>query len=326
MPLTKIDVTVTPAWDLRHLNMTTVDRPKFQAFFSYTHHDADADPLLVEHFTDKLERLVGRKLVNATFEIWRDAARIRISQEFLDVLKKAISSSDILIIMLTPKWLESDYCRFEYEEFVNSQRIAGRSPRIVSLLAGEISQRAHHLNPEQRKIYDDLCARKYAPFTSQITAEGRDALLEEVARDIDIIIEELRTPREVRMSESLITEIKTESESLTHRHGYKVVSFKAKNLITSSERAHRIKIEGWFDWKSEGIRTEITIDTTKVFSQSLAWDVSIDRTTVVGEIEYRLEIKAFIFGQAKIYVGDELVVAFGNQDLLPPWLQRLIRR
>jgi len=89
----------------------------FTAFFSYAHHDADTDPQLVEAFTVALEKRVNAKLTNARFMIWRDEEGLRTGDQWAHKLEEAVRSSDILIVLLTPRWIDSDFCRKEYLVF-----------------------------------------------------------------------------------------------------------------------------------------------------------------------------------------------------------------
>jgi hypothetical protein len=78
-------------------------RPIFKGFFSYTHRDAEVDPHIVDAFSSELERRVDAKLVNASFEIWRDKNKIQTGDYWDQKIEGAIDASHIFIVVLTPK-------------------------------------------------------------------------------------------------------------------------------------------------------------------------------------------------------------------------------
>lgn len=89
----------------------------FQGFFSYAHHDAETDPKLIEALNVELERRVTARLVNEKFVIWRDIDKLRTGTIWNPAIEDAVRASDVLIVLLTPRWITSDYCRREYAIF-----------------------------------------------------------------------------------------------------------------------------------------------------------------------------------------------------------------
>ncbi len=89
----------------------------FQVFFSYAHADAELDPGLFEAFSTELEKRASALLANAEIHIWRDTQRIRTGHKWDARIEEALRKSHLLIVMLSPKWLQSSYCRKEYRTF-----------------------------------------------------------------------------------------------------------------------------------------------------------------------------------------------------------------
>src|SRR6266508_2463978 len=85
-----------------------------KAFLSYARQDAVADPRFVESLTSELEQRVNVRLPNSRFEIWRDTKRIRTGEWWSAQIEAALRESDILIVLLTPKWIGSTYCVKEF--------------------------------------------------------------------------------------------------------------------------------------------------------------------------------------------------------------------
>jgi hypothetical protein len=173
---------------------------RFQGFFSYAHLDAEIDPKLVAALTTRLEKRVTRKLINARFAIWRDGANLRTGVRRDERIGDAVRASQVFIVLMTPKWFESSYCRKEYRIFVQVEQELGRgtgvNEYVVPLLAHTIEEQIRHLKQEQRQTYDDLNSRQYkkviaADFLA-LTEGQQEAVIDEIADDIEGMIERLR--------------------------------------------------------------------------------------------------------------------------------------
>jgi hypothetical protein len=117
----------------------------YRGVFSYAHHDAETDPGLVKAFTETLEHRVNSKLANARFEIWRDEEGLRTGDKWNEKIETELRACDVLLVLLTPRWIESEYCRKEYTLFeqIESEHIGetlyqflrarSRSKRSISL-------------------------------------------------------------------------------------------------------------------------------------------------------------------------------------------------
>jgi hypothetical protein len=170
---------------------------EFRAFFSYSHQDADTDSGLVDALTKQLSKRVNVKLVNGRFDIWRDVEGIRTGDRWNPKIENVLRSSDILIVLLTPRWLGSDFCRKEYEIFekVEEMRSYGDyvASYIVPILARKIERQEHNLTDHQRDVYVRITSRQHqailAPNYLKLPAPRRTALIDKVADDIEGMIE-----------------------------------------------------------------------------------------------------------------------------------------
>lgn len=100
----------------------------FNGFFSYAHHDAEVDPNLITDFTTRLEGRVASRLTNARFAVWRDKRSLRTGERWNDKIEAELRCADVLIVLLTPRWIESEYCRKEYSVFeeIETSRAVGQ--------------------------------------------------------------------------------------------------------------------------------------------------------------------------------------------------------
>lgn len=172
------------------------DHRKFKGFFSYAHHDAETDPALVEAFTKALEQRVNAKLANARFAIWRDTEGLRTGDKWNKKLEEEVRGSDILIVLFTPRWVESDFCRKEYSIFEEIESARSVGEYIVPILARAIEKQEKYFTKDQK----DVCARlRERQYTHAIATEflklskaRRIKLIDVLADDIEGMIDRLR--------------------------------------------------------------------------------------------------------------------------------------
>jgi hypothetical protein len=168
----------------------------FNGFFSYAHFDAKASPSLIEALTTKLETLVTAKLINADLSIFYDATRLHTGDRWDPTIDKALRQSDILILLFTPSWLQSEYCRKELLVFEEVERSYGGGGYVVPILARPIGGQEQHLTSEQRLVHESLKDRQYFPMLAsdflQLDENARQKALEEVGDDIVGILERRR--------------------------------------------------------------------------------------------------------------------------------------
>jgi len=168
----------------------------FNGFFSYAHIDAKASPSLIEALRSKLETLVTVKLINAKLSIFYDKTRLHTGDRWDPTIDKALRESDILIVLFTPSWLESDYCRKEYLVFEEVERSYGGGGYVVPIRARPIGEQEQHLTSDQRLVYESLKDRQYFPMLVSdfllLDENARQKELEEVSDDIVGILERRR--------------------------------------------------------------------------------------------------------------------------------------
>jgi hypothetical protein len=173
---------------------TGCGRPVFKGFFSYSHSDAEVDPQI-------LERRVDAKLVNARFEIWRDKEKLRAGDYWNERIEMAIISVHIFIILLTPKWISSDYCRNEFEIFKKAESARNSGGYIIPIYARDIEGQAKYLENHQKELFDRIKRIQYQqiiPRTfARLSADERIELIENAADPICAMLDRLRDKQEM---------------------------------------------------------------------------------------------------------------------------------
>jgi len=239
------------------------DHNVFKGFFSYSHHDAITDPDLATMFTEDLENRINAKLANARFVIWHDKEGLRTGNRWNDKIEAEIRSSDILIVLLTPRWIESDYTRKEYSIFKELEMSRQIGDFIVPdciapILIRSIDRQEKHLTAEQREIYDDIKERQYMKCIVTSLLEYNEAersiLIDKIADDIEGIIERLRAlPKKVSHGMShlpTLTRSRARKEFTRAAHDFNSVDFisSAEVLIEKHRNNDKRKIYAQVDF------------------------------------------------------------------------------
>jgi hypothetical protein len=168
----------------------------FRGFFSYAHHDAETDPQLVSAFTEKLEKRVNSKLTNAYFTIWRDKGGLRIGDRWNERIEAELRGSDVLIVLLTPRWIGSAFCRKEYAVFEEVEDGRGVGTYIAPILIRTLEKQQKYFSAEQHDVYQRIKGRQHHEVLAidflKSSAPNRTALIDKIADDIEGMIERRR--------------------------------------------------------------------------------------------------------------------------------------
>ena len=172
------------------------EQETFRGFFSYARHDGETDPGLIVALTTELEGRVNARLVNARLTIWRDTERLRVGERWDETIDGELRSADVLIVLLTPRWIGSGYCRKEYALFEELEGSRSVGQCVVPILARPIGpQQERHLTQEQRDIYGRINRRLHfqalATDFLRLTRARRRAEIDKLAAHITGIIEQL---------------------------------------------------------------------------------------------------------------------------------------
>ena len=171
-----------------------VKHSNFTGFFSYAHHDDDTDPSLIEDFTTRLEGRVGSRLTNARFAIWRDKGGLRTGERWNDKIEAELRSAHVLIVLLTPQWIGSDYCRKEYTFFEKIETSRHVGEYVAPILARALDQQEKYFTTEQIDIYASITNRQLFKAVDflKLTRARRNTEIENMADDIAGMIDRLR--------------------------------------------------------------------------------------------------------------------------------------
>jgi hypothetical protein len=167
----------------------------FRGFSSYARDDGETDPQLITALTTELERRVNARLVNARLTIWRDTERLKTGKRWDDAIEGELRSADVLIVLLTPRWIGSEYCRKEFEIFeaLESSRRTGNY--VLPILGRPIAQQESRLKTEQRDVLSRIRQRQhfqvFATDFLKLPRARRNAEIDKIAEHIAGMIEKI---------------------------------------------------------------------------------------------------------------------------------------
>lgn len=100
---------------------------------------------------------------------WRDTKRIESGDQFLPEIEEALKSASILLVVLSPNWLASKYCRAELESFAKYHGPDGLRERVVvvgkrhvdpgvrpAALQGQVGFKFYMRNEDSKDIGGDV--------------------------------------------------------------------------------------------------------------------------------------------------------------------------
>jgi TIR domain len=112
-------------------------------FLSYAHDDdlilsPDPDEPGFVSFLDQQLRLKLRDLGARQANVWRDRRRISQGDQFADIIDDGLKRAELLVVVMSPNWMQRPYCRKEFETFLSLRKAAGvTNPATRMLVVGK---------------------------------------------------------------------------------------------------------------------------------------------------------------------------------------------
>ena len=164
-----------------------------QAFFSYANADVATARKILEGIQNQLEKLVNCLGNKAKLRIWQDKEDLRTGQRTCARLDEALLTSDILIVLLTPSWIESPHCRREYMVF--SEKEPEHGEYVIPIVGRSLETRRKHFSAEEAAVATELFQRQhYEALETDLLAMSEDErtlVMEGCAKNIGDLVERI---------------------------------------------------------------------------------------------------------------------------------------
>jgi len=113
---------------------------QFRGFFSYAHHDVAVSSRLVKMLMELLPPVIEAHFTNVRFEIWQDT-KLRTGDRWEQTIKDQLYKSDVLIVLLSPRWIGSEFCRREYQLFEQVEANYGGGHYVTPIQVRQLGER-----------------------------------------------------------------------------------------------------------------------------------------------------------------------------------------
>jgi uncharacterized membrane protein YhaH (DUF805 family) len=112
------------------------DFPEVTGFFSYSRDDDEAFMGALSALRDGIQRELSAQLGRSRhdFRVWQDQQAIAPGTLWESEIKGAVAQSTFFIPIVTPRAVNSKYCGFEFNAFLDRERALGRSDLVFPVL------------------------------------------------------------------------------------------------------------------------------------------------------------------------------------------------
>jgi hypothetical protein len=110
--------------------------PEITGFFSYAREDDESLRGSLSALRDGIQRELSAQLgrPKKTFRLWQDQQAIAPGTLWESQIKNAVSQSVFFIPIVTPRLVNSQYCKFEFDAFLAREEALGRADLVFPIL------------------------------------------------------------------------------------------------------------------------------------------------------------------------------------------------
>ena len=121
----------------------------------------------VTKFVERLQNQLRRKSGNVLFSVFQDRSHISPGEKWPDKLAAEVQAAKVLVVLLSPTWIKSTWCKAEYSLFTKVKQPRQKKRIIVPLLWDSFPP-AHllPLDDEESRILAELRKIHYADWST----------------------------------------------------------------------------------------------------------------------------------------------------------------
>ena len=195
------------------------DLPEVIGFFSYSREDDESYKgrlsALREGIQHELSAQLGR--TKATFRLWQDKEAIAPGKLWEAEIRTAVAQSVFFIPIVTPRAVNSKYCQFEFESFLERERALGRADLVFPILYVPVPALENEARWRDHAVLSAIAKRQYVDWQTFRYADVDTPLIREaIARFCRKIVEALQdawlTPEERERNEAADAARRAEEE------------------------------------------------------------------------------------------------------------------
>ena len=176
---------------------TLAELPELIGFFSYSREDDEAFrgtlSALREGIQRELSAQLGRSKKN--FRLWQDQAAIAPGKLWEKEIKTAIDQSVFFIPIVTPRAVNSKYCKFEFETFLAREAAIGRNDLVFPIVYISVAALDSDASWRDDPVLSTIARRQYVDWRPLRHLDAQTTVArEQIERLCQKIVETLREP------------------------------------------------------------------------------------------------------------------------------------
>src|SRR5215469_11234804 len=171
------------------------DLPEVVGFFSYSREDDESFEGTLSALRDAIQRELSAQLGRSktNFRLWQDQKAIAPGKLWESEIKNAVEQAVFFIPIVTPRAINSHYCRLEFEAFLAREQAFGRTDLVFPILYIGVPALEDDAQWRKDLVLSVIGTRQYVDWRSLRHLDVRTtAFREAIERFCNKIVETLR--------------------------------------------------------------------------------------------------------------------------------------
>ena len=176
---------------------TLAELPELVGFFSYSREDDEAFKGTLSALRDSIHRELSAQLGRSktTFRLWQDQAAIAPGKLWELEIMAAVAQAVFFIPIVTPRAVNSKYCKFEFEAFLARERELGRNDLVFPILYISVPALENEAKWRNDPVLSTIAQRQYVDWRALRHLDAHTTTVrEQVERLCRKIVEALNEP------------------------------------------------------------------------------------------------------------------------------------
>jgi hypothetical protein len=173
------------------------DLPEIVGFFSYSREDDEAFEGTLSALRDAIQRELSAQLGRSktNLRLWQDQKAIAPGKLWESEIRTAVEQAVFFIPIVTPRAVNSHYCKFEFEAFLTREQALGRTDLVFPLLFIRVPALENEAQWRKDPVLSIIGSRQYVDWRPFRHLDVRStAVREAIEQFCDKIVEALREP------------------------------------------------------------------------------------------------------------------------------------
>jgi TIR domain len=140
--------------------------PELVGFFSYSREDDEAFKGTLSALRDSIHRELSAQLGRAktTFRLWQDQAAIAPGKLWESEINAAVDQAVFFIPIVTPRAVNSKYCKFEFGAFLAREKELGRNDLVFPILYISVPALENEAKWRDDPVLSTIALRQYVDW------------------------------------------------------------------------------------------------------------------------------------------------------------------